>query len=90
MLNIHNSEESYEACRKHIEQKIAEVNEVNALNYEKIYQRVKEIHQNEQRIISEGRVPQENRDDKLLEDNLSMKIMNRIVAKYIKVIEFYT
>ena len=29
-------------------------------------------------------------DDKLLENSLSMKIMSRIAAKYIKVIEFYT
>ena len=44
MLNIHNSEESYEACRKHIEQKLAEVNEVNASTYARLYDRVKEIH----------------------------------------------
>jgi hypothetical protein len=35
-------------------------------------------------------VPQESHDEKVLESTTEMKILDRMAAKYVKVIEFYT
>ena len=63
---------------------------LNDKNYQKVHDRVKAIQENEKRIISEGRVPQENRNQPILECTTEMKILERMAAKYVKVIEFYT
>lgn len=90
MLNIHNSEEAYKECRQMVTARIAEVEAINAASQSRVHRRVKEIHSNELRIIEEGKVPQETHEDKVLENTTEMKILARMAAKYVKVVEFYT
>jgi hypothetical protein len=52
MLNLQDAAESYEACRQNIQTRIVETNTLNEQNYNKIYERAKEIHEIEQRMIS--------------------------------------
>ena len=51
---------------------------------------MREIHLNEMRIIEEGKVPQEAREEKVLSNTTEMKILSRMRSKYAKVIDFYT
>lgn len=46
MLNIHDSEEAYEACRKYVESRIEEVTKKNNESINRIYERMCEIHLN--------------------------------------------
>lgn len=41
-------------------------------------------------MISEGKVPRERNDEPVLYQTTEMKILDRMIAKYQKVIEFYT
>jgi len=66
MLNIHDSAEAYEACRKFVETRIEEVTKRNSENESRLYERMKEIRNNELRIIEEGKVPQERKEEKVL------------------------
>lgn len=90
MLNIHDSAEAYEACRKFVEVRIEEITAKNNENYSRLYERMKEIHKNELRIIEEGKVPQERKEEKVLRNTTEMKILSRMIFKYAKVIDFYT
>ena len=51
---------------------------------------MREIRNNELRIIEEGKIPQERREEKVLRNTTEMKILSRMLAKYAKVIDFYT
>jgi len=55
-----------------------------------VYERTKEIHQIEQKIIDQGRTPQESFSEKTLYKTTEMKILDRISKKYLRVMEFYT
>lgn len=90
MLNIHDSAQAYEACRSFVETRIEEVTKQNNENYSRVYERVKEIRKNELRIIEEGKVPQERKEEKVLRNTTEMKILSRMIANYAKVIDFYT
>lgn len=41
-------------------------------------------------MIAEGKTPRERNDEPVLYGTTEMKILERMVAKYVKVIEFYT
>lgn len=41
-------------------------------------------------MLSEGKVPRESHDSPVLHHTTEMKILERMVLKYLKVIEFYT
>ena len=86
MLNIHDSEEAYEACRQHIQQRQVSLAKQTQENYDRIYTRVKEINENEKRIIEAGRVPQEFKSGHILYNTTEAKILNRMLGKYVKVV----
>ena len=41
-------------------------------------------------MIEEGKVPRESSSDKSIFESTEMKIMNRMLAKYVRVVEFYS
>jgi hypothetical protein len=90
MLNLHDAEEAYKGCAAFVANKITETQQLLNGIQSKVYERAKEIHQIEIRMIEEGKVPRESSSDKSIFESTEMKIMNRMLAKYIRVVEFYS
>lgn len=90
MLNLHDAEEAYKGCAAFVANKITETKQLLNGIQSKVYERAKEIHQIEMRMIEEGKVPRESSSDKSIFESTEMKIMNRMLAKYVRVVEFYS
>lgn len=90
MLNLHDSEAAYSACLAQVNEAIASAEGRQAELNRRVYARAKEIHQIEQRMIEEGKTPRENLNDKSLRSCSEMRILERMLKKYERVVEFYT
>lgn len=90
MLNLHDSETAYTACLAQVNEAITAAETRQAELSRRVHARAKEIHQIEQRMIEEGKTPRENLNDKSLRNCSEMRILERMLKKYERVVEFYT
>ena len=90
MLNLHDSESAYAACLAQVSEALTAAANRQSEATERVYSRAKEIHLIEQRMIEEGNTPRENLNDKSLRNSSEMRILERMLKKYERVVEFYT
>jgi len=96
ILNIHNADEIYIEQARYIEASIKEKKQTNFENIKAILARAKEIEYIEETLRKEGKIPADEPEsahtvdiNSYDEEQMEWEIVNEMVAKYIKVIEFY-
>lgn len=92
MLNLHNMDQALDELEMYVESRIKELSELRTARLERLVQRVAQINEIEQLIISEGKVPEEGPDIYNLfndDPNMEFTIMANMLDKYLTVIDFY-
>ena len=69
MLNLHDSETAYAACQTQVNEALTAAEGRQSELTKRLYNRAKEIHLIEQRMIEEGKTPRENLNEKSLRNN---------------------
>lgn len=96
ILNIHNADEVYLEQARYIEAAIKEKRQNDFESTKALLARVKEIEHTEEALRKEGKIPAEEPESAHTvdinaydEEQMEWEIINEMVGKYIKIIEFY-